>query len=127
MKSELAPSATSAQTLPPKPAPNADAAAAPSRRASRARPAVSGTWLPSHCFDGLLRSIDEYAEARQVAAAQRIARAGHDGPALQHELIEALPQQVDAEFRVARRGDRLADAVGGAKVAGHGGFQGADV
>ena len=38
---------TSAQTLPPKPAPKADAAPAPSATADRTRSLVSGNWLPS--------------------------------------------------------------------------------
>src|SRR5690606_20722566 len=40
-------SGTRAHTLPPKPAPNADAATAPSFLAARARKLVSGIWFPS--------------------------------------------------------------------------------
>ena len=91
------PSQTSAQTLPPNPAPNADAATAPSSRADAASAIVSGTWLrsrrsASHCD----RSASAPKRARSPATRAHRRRPG-PARALLDELLEARLQHLRGE------------------------------
>ncbi len=101
---------TRAQTLPPNPAPNADAAHAPCSRAVRASVTVSGTWLRSRSSASCCDRATVSAESVEVAPRQLVGGGRHEPGAFLEELFETVdelsvrPQQrAQALGSVARR------------------------
>ena len=78
MKRSESPRGTIAHTAPPNPAPNADAATAPSSRAVAREVDRFGHLVPQHLLGERLRAIDEHAERAPVAVADRVADSRHD-------------------------------------------------
>ena len=114
---------TSAQTLPPKPAPNAEAATAPSRRAEAARKIGLRHLVAQQPLGGLLRTIDQPAERPQIAAGQGIVHLGNDLAAFDHEVLKPGGQRGAIEGAGVGRLHERFQSLGGVRRTAQGGRQ----